>query len=94
MWYRIVTELLNCDQGALPVTISRDVQAKDHTSALRQLMEVLPCSLITSGAIHDGVPLMSPLLAVASLPAVPLAPGALVLLRQCLLFPKSASLTC
>ena len=56
---------------------------------ITHLMEVLPCSRITSGAIHDGVPLISPLLAVTSRPPVPLALG-LALLRQCLLLPKSA----
>jgi hypothetical protein len=51
----MVTGLLNCFQGAVPVAISSVVQPRLQISALRQEMPP-PSSRITSGAIQEGVP--------------------------------------
>ena len=56
MWYMAVTGLEYCDQGGRPVAISITVHPTLHTSARRHPLSVC-CSLITSGAIHSGVPL-------------------------------------
>mmetsp|Transcript_21035 Transcript_21035/g.54856 ORF Transcript_21035/g.54856 Transcript_21035/m.54856 type:complete len:408 (+) Transcript_21035:2505-3728(+) len=83
MWYIAVTGLLYCDQGGRPVAISMIVQPTLQTSALRQEFWG-PVDLMTSGAIHNGVPLAWPPVAWSVLPET-----SLVRLDA----PKSASFT-
>jgi hypothetical protein len=55
MWYMAVTGLENWFHGGLPVAISMTVQPTLQMSARFQPRAV-PRLLITSGAIHNGVP--------------------------------------